>query len=324
MPAVAGVTYDWVVTNGTITAGDLTRAITITAGTTGSVVVSVTETDQATGCVSQEASVSMPIAFLATGYYVFAPCRLFDTRFSTGPAAAAPALAAGETRTLAIGTRCGIPTSTVRSLAVNQTVTAPSADGELVLFRGDLSATPITSSLSYWPGKTRANNAILELSWSGDGTFKVHNRSTGSVHFILDVNGAFQRSGGRGIRARITYTSSASQSCLRESPQRLPCSHGTTRVEVLGSAGGWPMALNIRNPEAERLAEALARLACETKTEAVTKALRERLAHLRRERAGRRLADDLDEIGLHCSRLPVRDARSPEEILGYDENGVPR
>ncbi len=84
------------------------------------------------------------------------------------------------------------------------------------------------------------------------------------------------------------------------------------------------MALNIRNPEAERLAETLARLAGETKTEAVTKALRDRLARLRRERAGRRLADELDEIGLHCSRLPVRDTRSPEEILGYDENGVPR
>ena len=84
------------------------------------------------------------------------------------------------------------------------------------------------------------------------------------------------------------------------------------------------MALNVRNPEAERLAEALARLAGETKTEAVTKALRDRLARLRRERTGRRLADELDEIGLHCSRLPVRDTRSPEEILGYDENGVPR
>ncbi len=84
------------------------------------------------------------------------------------------------------------------------------------------------------------------------------------------------------------------------------------------------MALSIRNPEAERLAEALARLAGETKTEAVTKALRDRLARLRRERRGHRLADELDEIGLHCSRLPVRDARSAEEILGYDEHGVPR
>lgn len=84
------------------------------------------------------------------------------------------------------------------------------------------------------------------------------------------------------------------------------------------------MALNIRNPETEKLAEALAKLTGETKTEAVTRALRDRLARLRRERAQRRLADELDEIALHCSQLPVLDPRSPDEILGYDENGLPR
>ena len=84
------------------------------------------------------------------------------------------------------------------------------------------------------------------------------------------------------------------------------------------------MALNIRNPEAERLAAAVARIAGETKTEAVTKALRDRLARLRREKGKRRLADELAEIGLHCSRLPKRDSRSAEEILGYDEHGLPR
>jgi antitoxin VapB len=83
------------------------------------------------------------------------------------------------------------------------------------------------------------------------------------------------------------------------------------------------MALNIRNAETEQLAEALARLTGETKTEAVTQALRDRLARLRRERTRRRLADELDEIALHCARLPVRDARAPEEILGYDEHGLP-
>ncbi len=84
------------------------------------------------------------------------------------------------------------------------------------------------------------------------------------------------------------------------------------------------MALNIRNPEAERLAEAVARLAGETKTEAVTRALRDRLARLRRERAGRRLADELDDIGRHCAQLPVKDRRTTDEILGYDSNGLPR
>ena len=84
------------------------------------------------------------------------------------------------------------------------------------------------------------------------------------------------------------------------------------------------MALNIRNPEAETLAADLARLTGETKTEAVTKALRDRLLRLRRERSKRRLADELDEIGNHCASLPVLDSRSAEEILAYDENGIPR
>ena len=84
------------------------------------------------------------------------------------------------------------------------------------------------------------------------------------------------------------------------------------------------MALNIRNPEAERLAEAVAKLAGETKTEAVTRALRDRLAKLRRERAGRRLADELDDIAQHCAALPVKDGRRADEILGYDEHGLPR
>jgi antitoxin VapB len=82
--------------------------------------------------------------------------------------------------------------------------------------------------------------------------------------------------------------------------------------------------LNIRNEETEQLAAALAQLTGETKTEAVTQALRERLQRLRRARTKRRLADDLDEIALHCSTLPVHDTRSDDEIIGYDEHGLPR
>jgi antitoxin VapB len=84
------------------------------------------------------------------------------------------------------------------------------------------------------------------------------------------------------------------------------------------------MALNIRNAEAERLAGALAKLTGETKTEAVTRALRDRLKRLKRDRSQRRLADELDGIALHCARLPILDSRPLEEILGYDEHGLPR
>jgi predicted phosphodiesterase len=35
------------------------------------------------------------------------------------------------------------------------------------------------------------------------------------------------------------------------------------------------------------------------------------------------LADEVAEVALHCSQLPVRDDRSADEILGYDEHGMP-
>ena len=83
------------------------------------------------------------------------------------------------------------------------------------------------------------------------------------------------------------------------------------------------MALNIRNPETERLAATLAKLTGETKTRAVTVALRDRLERVRRDRSGRSLAQELDAIALHCAALPVLDSRGADEILGYDENGLP-
>ena len=83
------------------------------------------------------------------------------------------------------------------------------------------------------------------------------------------------------------------------------------------------MALNIRNPEAEQLATELARITGETKTAAVAKALRDRLARVRRDRDTMSLADRLVAIGRECAVLPVRDERPPDEILGYDEHGLP-
>ena len=83
------------------------------------------------------------------------------------------------------------------------------------------------------------------------------------------------------------------------------------------------MALNIRNKETEVLAAKLARLTGETKTEAVRKALEDRWALLAQKTPPRRLADRLEEIAREFDSLPVYDTRSAEEILGYDEFGLP-
>jgi antitoxin VapB len=83
------------------------------------------------------------------------------------------------------------------------------------------------------------------------------------------------------------------------------------------------MHLNIKNDTTYQLAAELASLTGETLTATVTIALRERLNRVKRRRGRRSLVDELDEIALHCAALPVLDDRSDEEILGYDEHGLP-
>lgn len=82
------------------------------------------------------------------------------------------------------------------------------------------------------------------------------------------------------------------------------------------------MALSLKHPEADRLARELARETGEGLTEAVIVALRERLARTRRSRRSG-LAAELLRIGKECAALPVLDARPPNDILGYDRDGLP-
>lgn len=82
------------------------------------------------------------------------------------------------------------------------------------------------------------------------------------------------------------------------------------------------MALSIKSDEADRLARQLSAETGESLTEAVVVALRQRLEHAQATKAVgmgvrlRRLQQDV-------SALPVLDARAPEEILGYDSEGLP-
>jgi antitoxin VapB len=83
------------------------------------------------------------------------------------------------------------------------------------------------------------------------------------------------------------------------------------------------MALSIKNEETERLARELARRTGVSITEAITHALRQQIAREDGKRSASRIRDELLEIGRRCAALPDLDTRSPEEILGYDEIGLP-
>lgn len=84
------------------------------------------------------------------------------------------------------------------------------------------------------------------------------------------------------------------------------------------------MALSLKDPEADRLAREVARRTGETLTAAIVTALRERLARLRGVPRRRPLREELREIGRRCAALPTIDRRSDEDILGYDDRGLPR
>ena len=83
------------------------------------------------------------------------------------------------------------------------------------------------------------------------------------------------------------------------------------------------MSLNIKHPEADRLARELARRRGESITDAVLTAIREQLKRERERVRTPALAEQLLEIGHRFSRLPKQDERSEDEILGYDERGLP-
>ena len=82
------------------------------------------------------------------------------------------------------------------------------------------------------------------------------------------------------------------------------------------------MTLNIKDPKAHDLAQALARETGETMTLAVIEALRERLARVQR---GRRIAsaDELLAIGQRCAQGLSGPIIAHGDLL-YDERGLPR
>jgi hypothetical protein len=131
-----------------------------------------------------------PLTVGATAYYPLPPCRVLDTRVGSGASAAAPALAAQQRRVFVIGGACGVPAN-AQAVSANLTVVSAQALGDLRVAGGHVTST-ITSALSIPLARARANNAIVQLSTSSDGTIAVTNDSSGEAHFILDVNGYFQ------------------------------------------------------------------------------------------------------------------------------------
>jgi antitoxin VapB len=89
---------------------------------------------------------------------------------------------------------------------------------------------------------------------------------------------------------------------------------------------GWQVVtLSIRDPETDRLARELSRRTGETMIQAIRRAVEERLARLDSSRAAEvaRRRQAIDVLVRRSQSLPILDTRSEDELLGYDEHGIP-
>ena len=82
------------------------------------------------------------------------------------------------------------------------------------------------------------------------------------------------------------------------------------------------MSLNVKDPEAHRLAQAIAKATGETLTRAVTEALRERYERLRGRR-GKASVEELLAIAKRASAQVKGPYLDHAEFL-YDERGLPK
>ncbi len=83
--------------------------------------------------------------------------------------------------------------------------------------------------------------------------------------------------------------------------------------------------INIKNEETYRLVQQLTALTGESMTQAIRRAVRDRVGALERQQQESRkgLAKELLALGKACAALPTLDDRDPDEML-YDENGLPK
>jgi len=86
----------------------------------------------------------------------------------------------------------------------------------------------------------------------------------------------------------------------------------------------YAMGISIKSIEVERLARQIASKTGESLTGAIKTSLEERLERLKKQHSSDLLLDQLREILRRVDALPVLDPRTPDEIVGYDEGGLPR
>ena len=114
-------------------------------------------------------------------YNSLAPSRLLDTRNTGGP------IGGGQTRTLQVAGRGGVPATGVSAVVMNVTATDATSPSYLTVFPAG-AARPVASNLNFVAGQQIPNRVIVPLG--AGGQVSIFN-GAGSVNVVVDVNGWF-------------------------------------------------------------------------------------------------------------------------------------
>jgi subtilisin family serine protease len=173
---------------------------------------------------------------VGTRFHATTPGRILDTRGPSNFNCNAPggALGPGETRTEQV-TGCASVPAGAAAVAVNVTVTGPTAPGFLSVFPANLGSTS-TSSLNFVAGLTVPNLVVTQLSPSG--AIKLFNSNGFSfTHVIVDVVGWFDtvRSSNAGL-----FVPLAPSRVLDTRLTGTPVGPGQAPTFVVAGTGGVP------------------------------------------------------------------------------------
>jgi hypothetical protein len=124
-------------------------------------------------------------------YTPVSPERVLDTRNGNGQLGPAP-IPDASTISVQITGRAGVPSKGISAVAMNVTVTDPTAVGFITLFPNGTER-PLASNLNFVAGQTIANFAVVPVGV--DGKVAAFN-SAGDSHLIFDIAGYFSDVGG--------------------------------------------------------------------------------------------------------------------------------
>lgn len=123
-------------------------------------------------------------------FHPVSPCRLMDTRASSGAPVGGPALEGLFPRPIQVSGHCGIP-ATARAVAINVTAVEPSAAGTVTLAPKDAPAATV-SVVSCRADWTRAASVVMPIGDDGKVVAILRPYVDTFTDLVIDVSGYFQ------------------------------------------------------------------------------------------------------------------------------------